>query len=134
MQQADIDLIRASFAKVLPIKDEAGLLFYKRLFEIAPEVRPLFKDDIAEQARKLMDTLAVAVGALRDPAALSATLADLGQRHRRYGAQPAHYAKVGEALIWTLEKGLGPSFDAKTRHAWIALYGVVTAKMEPRAA
>ena len=134
MQQADIDLVRASFAKVLHIRSEAGRLFYDRLFTIAPQVRPLFKTDIDEQARKLMDTLAIAVGALRDPAALTATLEDLGRRHRRYGAQPGHYAKVGEALLWTLEKGLGSSFDAKTRAAWVKLYDTVSEMMEPRAA
>lgn len=134
MQQDQIDLIRTSFAGVLHKRAEMGRLFYERLFTIAPELRPLFRGDMDAQARKLMDTLAVAVSALRDPVALGATLRDLGQRHRGYGVEPAHYAKVGEALIWTLEKGVGPSFDARTRRAWIELYGNVVRGMEPASA
>jgi hemoglobin-like flavoprotein len=133
MTPQQVDLIRSSFAKVLHQRDAAGRLFYDRLFTIAPEVRSLFPDDINPQARKLMDTLAVAVNALRDAPTLTATLQDLGHRHRTYGVNPNHYAKVGEALLWTLEKGLGPSFDEPTREAWTALYGVVAATMEPRA-
>ena len=134
MTPQQIDLVRASFAKVLYQKETAGRLFYDRLFEIAPEVRPLFKTEIDVQARKLMDTLAVAVGALRDTPGLTATLQALGQRHDAYGAEPRHYARVGEALLWTLEKGLGPAFDSDTRAAWTALYGVVSTTMQARVA
>ena len=42
----DIALVRASFAKVLPIKDLAADLFYNRLFEIAPKLRDLFPKDL----------------------------------------------------------------------------------------
>lgn len=127
-------LIRSSFARVLYQKDAAGRLFYDRLFAIAPDLRPLFKMDIDEQARKLMDTLAVAVSALRDLPALTKALQDLGHRHRTYGVGPHHYAKVGEALLWTLEKGLGSAFDAPTRAAWTELYGVIAVTMEPKVA
>ncbi len=128
------DIIRSSFADVLQQRDAAGRLFYERLFTIAPDLRPLFKGDIDAQARKLMDVLAVAVSALRDMPVLTKTLQELGRRHRGYGAQPHHYAKVGEALLWTLEKGLGPAFDGATRAAWTDLYGVVSSIMEPKLA
>lgn len=131
MTPQQIDIIRSSFAQVVYKRAELGLLFYERLFAIAPELKPLFKTDIREQARKLMDTLGVAVSALRDMPALTLTLQDLGRRHRGYGVSEKHYAKVGEALIWTLEKGLGPAFDAQTRTAWTELYRTVAATMEP---
>ena len=134
MTPQEIDLVRASFAKVLYQKEAVGRLFYDRLFETAPEVRPLFKTEIDVQARKLMDTLGVAVGALRDTPGLVATLQALGRRHDGYGAEPRHYAKVGEALLWTLEKGLGPAFDADTRAAWTVLYGIVSSTMQARGA
>lgn len=131
MTPDQISLIRSSFARAQYDGDALGTLFYERLFTIAPQLKPLFKGDIKVQGRKLMDTLAVAVSALRDMPKLTATLQDLGHRHRAYGVQPAHYAKVGEALIWTLERGLGAAFDAPTRAAWLHLYGVVCATMEP---
>ena len=133
MTPEQVQLVRSSFAKIVYRKDEVGLLFYDRLFTIAPEVRPLFKSDVEAQSRKLMDTLAVAVNMLRDKDALLAVLADLGRRHRGYGVEAAHYAKVGEALLWTLEKGLGPAFDAPTRAAWVSLYATAAGAMQRNA-
>jgi hemoglobin-like flavoprotein len=120
-----VQIIKSTFAEVLKIKDKAGLLFYERLFAIAPETKPLFKGDIAEQSRKLMDTLALAIGMLRDMPTLVQTLQTLALRHVRYGVKSEHYDKVGAALLWTLEQGLGPKFTPKAREAWTALYGAV---------
>ena len=115
-------IVRSSFVKVLAIKDIAGQLFYRRLFEIAPELRPLFKVDIDIQARKLMETLAVAIGSMRNSTALTAMLEQLALRHVEYGVKIEHYASVGDALLWTLEKGLGSDFTPQMRGAWEALY------------
>lgn len=134
MTPDQVQRVRSSFAKVVYRKDEVGRLFYARLFAIAPEVRPLFKGDVDVQSRKLMDTLAVAVNMLRDMNALSAILADLGRRHRGYGVEARHYAKVGEALVWTLGESLGSDFDESTRAAWVTLYGTAAAVMEPAVA
>ena len=118
-------IIKSTFTEVLKIKDKAGLLFYDRLFTIAPETKPLFKGDIKEQSRKLMDTLALAIGMLRDMPSLTITLESLARRHVKYGVKDEHYDTVGAALLWTLEQGLGPAFTPKAREAWTALYGAV---------
>jgi hemoglobin-like flavoprotein len=120
-----VQIIKSTFAQVLKIKEKAGLLFYERLFAIAPETKPLFKGDIAEQSRKLMDTLALAIGMLRDMPTLVQTLQALARRHVKYGVKDEHYDTVGVALLWTLEQGLGPAFTPKAREAWTALYGAV---------
>jgi hemoglobin-like flavoprotein len=127
-------LVRLSFVKVMDIKDAAGKLFYDRLFTIAPEVRPMFKGDIDAQARKLMDTLAVAIGSLKDSAALTVMLEQLSLRHVKYGVKPEHYGKVGEALLWTLDQGLGADFTPEVKAAWTALYGAVSMTMIAAAA
>ena len=49
--------VQESFAMVEPIADQAGKLFYGRLFECAPELKEMFKGDIKEQSRKLMGNL-----------------------------------------------------------------------------
>lgn len=118
-------IIRATFTDVLKIRDKAGLLFYDRLFTIAPETKPLFKGDIAEQSRKFMDTLALAIGMLRDMPTFVMTLEALARRHVKYGVKDEDYEKVGVALLWTLEQVLGPTFTPKAREAWTALYGAV---------
>jgi nitric oxide dioxygenase len=106
MTPNQVDLIQASFAKVVPIADTAATIFYGRLFEIAPEVKPLFKGDIREQGRKLMATLGIVVKGWSNLDAVLPAAKSLAVKHVSYGVKPDHYQPVGEALIWTLEKGL----------------------------
>jgi len=127
----DIMLVQTSFARVMPISEAAADLFYDRLFEVAPQVRHLFPTDLREQKRKLMSMLGAAVGALNEPDALIPKLKALGARHVTYGATTAHYDVVGEALLWTLERGLGEAFTAEVRKAWTSVYNVVAATMQP---
>ena len=125
MTPEQVQIIKLTFVQVMSNKDHVGRMFYDRLFAIAPETRPMFKGDIDAQSRKLMDTLALAIGMLRDMPALVATLQALATRHTAYGVRDEHYDKVGEALLWTLEKGLGAAFTPEARTAWAALYGAV---------
>lgn len=129
LSESDIVLIQESFSQVAPIADQAAGLFYNRLFEIAPEVRPLFKSDITEQGKKLMSTLAIVVNGLRDLGAIVPVAQDLAKRHVGYGVQAAHYEPVGAALIWTLGQGLGEAFTPETEAAWVKAYGVLSGVM-----
>jgi hemoglobin-like flavoprotein len=133
MTPEQAQIIKLTFAQVMRDRDKVGWMFYDRLFSIAPEVKPLFKGDVAEQSRKLMDTLALAVGMLRDMPTLVITLEGLARRHVGYGVKDEHYDKVGEALLWTLEKGLGDAFTAQVRDAWTALYVAVAKIMRDAA-
>jgi len=104
-------------------------LFYGRLFEIAPQVRAMFPDDMTEQRRKLMATLAIVVNGLTDLPAILPAASALAKRHVSYGAQAAHYPVVGEALLWTLEKGLGSSWTPQVAAAWTAAYTTLSGFM-----
>ena len=130
MTPEQIELVQTSFKKVMPIAGAAADLFYDRLFAIAPEVRPLFPQDLGEQKKKLMGMLGTAVGSLHKLEMILPAVKDLGARHRTYGVTAAHYAPVGAALLWTLEKGLGPDFTPEVKAAWTdtytALAGVMT--------
>jgi nitric oxide dioxygenase len=130
MTPEQINLVRLSFVGVLNIRQEAGRLFYERLFAIAPDTRALFKGDIESQGRKLMDTLALTVGSLTNPNGLERMLDGLAKRHAGYGVEDAHFDKVGEALMWTLQKGLGEAFTDEAAAAWAALYTQVAARMK----
>jgi hemoglobin-like flavoprotein len=105
-------------------------LFYGRLFEIDPALRPLFKGDIKEQGKKLMVMLASAVRGLDKLDELIPVVRTLGERHIGYGVKDEHYEVVGAALLWTLEKGLGPDFTPETKAAWTAVYGVLASVMK----
>jgi hemoglobin-like flavoprotein len=122
MTPQQIKLVQDSFAKVALISEQAAALFYGRLFEIAPEVKPLFGGDMKEQGRKLMATLAVVVDGLADLDAILPAASALAKRHVGYGVKPGHYAPVGEALLWTLERGLGAGWTRELAAAWTAAY------------
>ena len=130
----DILRVRASFALVVPIKEAAADLFYNRLFEIAPQVRALFPENLVEQKRKLMAMIATAVGGLHNLDTLVPAVKALGARHVAYGATTEHYAVVGDALLWTLERGLGDAFTPDVRQSWTKVYGTLAAAMQVGAA
>jgi nitric oxide dioxygenase len=119
-------LIQDSFAKVAPISAQAAAMFYGRLFQIAPEVKPLFRGDMTEQGRKLMATLAVVVNGLANLDAILPAASALAKRHVAYGVEPGHYMPVGEALLWTLERGLGSDWTPELTAAWTAAYKILS--------
>ena len=126
MTPAQVRLVQESFAKVAPISEQAAALFYGRLFELAPEAKPLFKGDMAEQGRKLMATLAVVVTGLTNLNTILPAASALAKRHVAYGVEPGHYAPVGDALLWTLERGLGASWTQELAAAWAAAYATLS--------
>jgi len=125
----DISLVRASFTRVVPIKNKAADLFYARLFEVAPQLRRMFPADMHGQKQKLMAMLGAAVAGLSDLEALIPKVKALGARHLGYGVRAADYNLVGEAFLWTLERGLADAFTPEVRAAWTKLYGVLAATM-----
>lgn len=127
-------LVQESFAKVLPIADQAADLFYDRLFELAPELRAIFPDDMSEQKKKLMAMLNVAVKGLDRPEKLVPQLEELGRKHGGYGVSDADYDPVGSALLWTLEQGLAEAFTPDVKAAWISVYELVSGIMSTAAA
>jgi len=127
--QVQVALVQSSFAHVLPIADAAGMMFYERIFTLAPEARALFGDDIALQASRTMGAVKTAVDGLDDIDQVAPFLLRLGARHVRYGVRPEHFDLVGGALLWTLEQGLGDLFTDDVREAWTAAYGVIASTM-----
>jgi len=80
-------------------------LFYAKLFDIAPQVKPMFKGDMVEQGRKLMAMLNTVVNGLNNLDAIVPAAQNLARGHVGYGVQSAHYAYVGSALLYALEQG-----------------------------
>jgi len=123
-------LVQETWRHVVPIADTAASLFYDRLFQIDPTTRVLFAGvDLESQRKKLMQALALVVGALDRIDDLVPTIADLGRRHTTYGVTDTHYDSVGAALLWTLEQGLGDAWTAEAEAAWAAAYGLLSSVM-----
>jgi hemoglobin-like flavoprotein len=133
MTTAQKVLVQQSFAAVAPQADVAAALFYGRLFELDPSLKPLFKGDIAEQGRKLMTMIAMAVRGLDRPDDLLPAVKLLGVRHAGYGVRDEHYDTVAAALLWTLERGLGTAFTPDVKDAWVAVYTVLATAMKDAA-
>lgn len=133
MTPHQIALVRSSFALVSPIADSAASLFYSRLFELDPSLRPLFKTNLESQGNKLMGMIASAVSLLDQPEKLMPVVRNLGRRHVGYGVEDRHYETVGSALLWTLEKGLGAEFTPEVEGAWVAVYGALATTMQQAA-
>ena len=119
---AKIALVQSTFEKVEPIAEIAAELFYKKLFELDPDLRPLFKGDMTEQGRKLMAMIGTAAKGLNDLDKLVPAVQALGVRHAGYGVVDAHYGTVAEALLWALEQGLGDDFTPEVKDAWTEIY------------
>jgi hemoglobin-like flavoprotein len=134
MTPEQVKLVKDSWAKVAPIADTAAELFYGKLFELDPSVKPMFKGDMTEQGRKLMAMLNTAVNSLDNIEAVVPAIQAMGKRHVGYGVKDEHYDTVGEALIWTLGAGLKDDFTEDTKQAWISVYTVVSSTMKAAAA
>ena len=133
MTPEQIQLVRDSWTQVVPIADKAAELFYARLFELDPEVKPLFKGNIQEQGQKLMATLNIAVNSIDKLETLTPVLQQMGKRHVDYGVKNEHYDTVGSALIWTLAEGLQESFTDDVKTAWLETYTLVADTMKAAA-
>ncbi len=129
MTADDLRLLRKSFARVEATGHVGALLFYQRLFSVAPALRPLFQTEIEIQSKKLMKTLTAVLGLAEKPAEFRETLEQLGARHVGYGAKPEHYPVVVETLIYMLETVLGDSFTPRIRNLWQSLLKTISEMM-----
>ena len=134
MNPEDVRLVRQGFAQVASMADTTAQVFYKRLFELDPTLRPLFRRDVTEQGRRLMQMLDTAIDLLDRPQALVPTLEGLGRRHAANGLRDEHYDTVEVALVLTLQQGLGPAFTREARSAWISLFDLMARTMKRAAA
>lgn len=130
MTENQIALVKNSWAKVAKIDQlVVGNIFYNKLFLDTPELRHLFKGGLEEQSKKLLTMLTVVVKGLDKLDALKAAIQQLAMRHKGYGVKDEHYAKVGVALIFTLEQGLGDTFNVATKEAWVTCYTILSGIM-----
>ena len=130
MTPVQVELVQSSWEKVVPIAKQAADLFYGRLFELNPQLKRLFKDDIDEQGKKLMQILTTVVRGLKQFDRLEMAVWQLGRRHQVYRIAPEDFNTVAEALLWTLEQGLQRAFTPDVKQAWGEAYTIVASVMQ----
>jgi hemoglobin-like flavoprotein len=131
---AQQELVRTTFARLAVMPEVTGALFYQRLFDLNPELRPLFKNDMRIQGVKLMTMLAMVVYNLHEPGQILPAIRDMGVRHVGYGVKPADYDALREALLWTIEQALAEDFTPAVRNAWTVCYDELAGEMKAAAA
>jgi hemoglobin-like flavoprotein len=129
MTPEEVDLVTKSFDALWPIRRKLAGRFYHRFFELAPDSRRLFPDDMERQHLKLMDSLAAIVGALDQHEIFQSVISHTARQHARFGAAPAHFVAFREALMWSLQEQLGSTFTPEMKRAWSQLYDAVQSKM-----
>jgi hemoglobin-like flavoprotein len=130
MTQKQIELVKSSWSQVMTIDPAVvGGLFYNRLFEIAPQVKHMFRSPIPEQSKKLLTMINYVIIKLDKLDDIIGEVGKLAQRHTSYGVKPEHYIIVGDALIWTLEQGLGENWNEDVKTAWIGCYTILSSAM-----
>jgi nitric oxide dioxygenase len=129
MTPRQIQLVQSSWDFVLLHNSNAGVIFYSRLFEIAPELKPLFSENQKVQAQKLVSMISFAVQKLNSIGEIVEDVRTLGKRHKKYNVKPEHYAIVASALLWTLEKALPDQWNAEMKESWVAVYTVLSSTM-----
>lgn len=130
MTITQIALIKNSWQQVALLDAvTVGGLFYTRLLECNPALRPLFRSPVPEQSKKLVQMISYVIARLDALDTVMHDIQKLAQRHVRYGVEPKHYDMVGEALIWTLQKGLPGAWNNELETAWIQCYSLLAAAM-----
>jgi len=123
--------VQETWGMVVPIADTAAELFYGKLFELDPNLKPMFANsDMKEQGKKLMQMIGTAVKGLDTLGELVPAVQALGKRHVGYGVEASHYDAVGAALLDTLDKGLGEEFTPETKEAWTITYTTLATVMK----
>ncbi|ACB74094.1 globin domain-containing protein [Opitutus terrae] len=129
MTSREIVLVQESFSKLAPIADQAAALFFVRLFELDPSLRRCCQGEREQQGRGLVRLLASSIHRLARLERLQPALRRLGHRQAAHGTRDEHYAFSGAALLWTLEKALGPEFTPPVKAAWTQFYVVLANAM-----
>jgi hemoglobin-like flavoprotein len=129
MHPAAIDRIRESFDLLAPRLDDLVSVFYRRLFEAYPGVRPMFPADLTRQRGHLAASLALVGKNLGRLEMLEEPLRNLGAAHVRYGARPEHYPIVRDTLLDAIAEVAGAAFTPTLRHDWHAALNAVAAAM-----
>ncbi len=134
MNETTIKAVQETFALVEPIADKAAEIFYAKLFELDPALKPLFQGDMTEQGAKLMKMMGIAVRGLTRLDDIVPAVQQLGKRHVGYGVEDSNYDTVAEALLFTLGAGLGDAFTEEVKAAWVEVYMLLAGVMKEAAA
>ena len=126
----DVETLETSFDLLAPRGDELVEDFYRRLFEVAPAVQPLFAGtDMKRQRAMLLAALVLLRNSFRNLDAVTPKLRAMGARHVGYGATPEAYPLVGQVLLASMAELAGDAWTPAVEAAWSEAYDLVATVM-----
>ena len=129
MTTAEIDLVKQTWEEISPISLELGQRFYTVLFERAPAMKALFKNDLRDQVMKLMFMVSYFVNRLEQDDLLKEEVHKVAARHTDYGATPADYAIMGDVLVEVFAEDMAATWTQAKSDAWRKAYDKLAALM-----
>lgn len=136
LEAAQAELLRVQYERIAADPAAFAEGFYRRLFELAPLTRALFRRHMDAQGDRFMKMLGRLIGEADRPSVQAGTIAHLAELHRPHGLVVEDAEPVFAALSGELAARLGDAFDADARRAWRQLYELTVAPMfaaaEPR--
>lgn len=130
MSPEQIKIVKRTWRKLMMVDPIlVADLFYTKLFTEYPKIRGLFPRDMTAQNKKLTDMLTYIITSIDHVESLQKEITDMAERHVGYKVKTEHYQWVGQALIWTLEKGLAGEWNEEVKAAWLACYNTLASHM-----
>lgn len=110
-------------------------VFYDRLFDVHPEVKPLFQNDIIKQGHKLVEMISLCINLMdKSDNAVVVILTALVKRHHGLGVTAGQYNFVVETILYALETTLGDEcMNQRARKSWLIILSRMLAVMIPAA-
>jgi nitric oxide dioxygenase len=122
MTERQINLIKDNWGTVIAYSHLAGEIFYKKLFEIKPELQSLFKNSMKEQEKKLVFAVTLLITKLNKLDIVKDEVKYLSKRHIEYGVNPEDFEPFGRALLEMLKTVYQERWNKELALAWIDLY------------
>jgi len=122
MTHRQIELVQASFRKIEPDAEEAGHLFCKRLFEMDPSLRNMFRGDARDEGRHLMQMIGTVAAGLRRSDQFLPAVEEMMRWYSGYDLNDEYCTKAAAAFLCTLHHSLGETFTPEVCEAWIAMF------------
>ena len=129
MTSMQIDQVQSAWQKVMPFRKDIAGLFYKRLFEIEPELSMVFKGDMHDYVKNIMFMIDLAILNLGQLEKVMPMLQEMANKYVQSGMKVDSNA-VRNTLISTLEQHLGETFTEDIRSDWIQAYDVLVGVMK----
>lgn len=128
MTSREIALIQNSFRQLVHVSDQAGSIFFARLFELDPTFRLLFQGDLRVQSQQMVQTVRYFVTSLDQ---LPQTLTAMRQAGLNHAEEipDAHFQHFCDAMLWTLSRNLGRGFTQEVRDAWAKAFWMLSEAM-----